>query len=60
MLKRRKPRSISGGGCCRRTPPHPKLLAESRDQFRPPHKGEAMWLVYPPAGFSSVSRVATN
>jgi hypothetical protein len=43
MLKRLWPRGISGGGTVAAAFPHPKLLAKSRDQFRPPHKGEAVW-----------------
>jgi signal transduction histidine kinase/ligand-binding sensor domain-containing protein len=31
------------GGLMPSHAPRPKLLAESRDQFRPPHKGEATW-----------------
>jgi signal transduction histidine kinase/ligand-binding sensor domain-containing protein len=31
------------GGLLPSHAPHPKLLAEIRDQFRPPHKGEATW-----------------
>jgi len=59
MLKRLQPRGISGGGLSPGRSPHPKLLVLAPSQFRPPRKGDVMFGVYP-AGFSSVSRVATN
>src|SRR4051812_3244109 len=42
MLKRLLPRGISGGGTMAAARPPPEIAREKCEQFRPPHKGEAI------------------